>query len=240
MSIRIVADGFSFVITDAHSGDVCCRECYARENEPLSRTLVRKAVQSEACQYRLERVSVVIDSNSVCVPSEEFRPEDLQRHYALVYGDVDFKQHMLCYCVLPDLQVVEVFTVPADICAVVSKLWPDATYTNSCSVVLNHTASFCRQHSPEGNVLFAYLEGRQFFVHSISQGQLRYTNHFHVDEKQNALFFLLSVWKELSLDVFHDTCYLGGSSFAQQLADEARAYLRNVKWMGHVDLAYLQ
>ena len=239
MSIRITADGFSFVITEASSGGFVCRESYPTEQGGVGRALLRRVAQSEACQFTPQRVCVVVDSESVCVPLADFRPEDLRQHYALVYGEVDFNQHRLCYSVLPELQVVEVFTVPRDVCGAVSGTWPEATYTSASSMVLNHAAAFCRERGGEGNCLFAYLEDRQFFLLSMTQGQLRYSNHFVVEEKQNALFFLLSVWKELSLDVFRDVCYLGGNALAQQVAEEARTYLQQVEWMGQLDLTHL-
>ena len=239
MSIRITADGFSFVVTEASSGDAVCRESYPTGQGAVGRTLMKRMTQSEACRYSFQRVCVVVDSEAACVPLADFRPEDLRTHYALVYGEVDFNQHRLCYSVLPELQVVEVFTVPRDVCGAVSGIWPEATYTNASSMVLNHAAAFCRQRGDEGSCLFAYLEDRQFFLLSMTQGQLRYSNHFVVEEKQNALFFLLSVWKELSLDVFRDVCYLGGSPLAQQVAEEARTYLQQVEWTGRLDLTYL-
>lgn len=240
MSIRIVADGFSFIVTEIPSGDIVFRDVFAKGNEPVSHTLASKLYLPEITRYHYDSVRVIIDSDSTCVPYSEFRPEDLQQHYRLVYGNVDFKTRKVCYSMLLQLQVVEVFTVPKDICDTISKAYPEATYTNSCSMLLNHAATFCRSQKTTGHSLFAYLADRQMFLISITQGKLLFSNHFMIEQEQNALFFLLSVWKELKMDAYKDTCYIGGDSpLARQTAEEARAYLQNVEWMGTIDLTHL-
>lgn len=241
LSIRITADGFSFFVTEAFSGDLMHREDFAkREDETMSRTLSKMMVRPSITRHTYNNVRVVIDSDSTCIPIDEFSRENLQQYYKLIFDNVDIEANKVCYTVIPQIEVVEAFTVPKDICDTVLEFYPEATFTNSYAMVLTRTTQFCNNRAPSTRPLFAYVQNRQLFLFSIFQDKLLFANSFMVDQEQNALFYLLSVWKELGLDVYNNICFIGGDPEpTKKLTEEAKAYLQHVEMMETIDLAHL-
>lgn len=241
LSIRITADGFSFFVTEALSGDLMHREDFPiRTEEPLSTMLAKALIRPSIQRTTYSKVRVVIDSDSTCIPLDEFRREDLPSHYKLVFDNVDIEKQNICYTLLPQIEVVEAFSVPKEVCNTISEIYPEATYTNSYATVMGRTAQFCKHRNPSMRPLFAYVQRNQLFIYSIFQEKLLYANNFVIEHDQNALYYLLSVWKELELDECSNTCFIGGDPEpAKQLAEEARQYLLHVDQMDTVDLAHL-
>ncbi len=75
-------------------------------------------------------------------------------------------------------------------------------------------------------------------VKSFQQNRFKFYNRFDTHREQDALYFLLYVWKQLSLKNEHDELHLVGNDFASDtqadndkqkwLTDELRRYLQNV------------
>lgn len=241
LSIRITADGFSFFVTEAFSGDLMHREDFQmQEGETLSQTLAKMLIRPTIQRQSYNKVRVVIDSDSTCIPLDEFRREDLQSYYKLVFDNVDIEANNICYTVLPQIEVVETFAMPKDICAAIAEIYPDAIYVNSYAMVMERTIKFCKFRNPASCPLFVYIQNRQMFIYSIFQDRLLFANSFNLEHEQNALYFLLSVWKELAYDVYENICFIGGETGpSRQLAEEAKAYLQHVELMDTIDLVHL-
>lgn len=242
LSIRVTAtDGFSFFVTEAMSGDLMHREDFAkREDELLHRTLAKAMVRPTIQRHDYDSIKVVIDSDSTCIPLEDFNRESLDELYEAVFHDVDLLDNEVCYTILPQLEVVEAFTVPRLIRETVSELYPEAVFTNSYAVVMERVANYCKQRPLATRPLFVYAQSNQLFVFCVFQDRLLFANSFSIDKDQNALYFLLSVWKELGLDVRENTCFISGDPEpVKQLATEARNYLLHVEELEAVDLVHL-
>ena len=241
LSIRITADGFSFFVTETISGDLIHREDFTiHEDEPLSRTLAKMLVRPTIQRLQYNKVRLVIDTDSTCIPLDEFKRDDLNTFYQLVFDNADLEANKVCYTVLPNLDVVELFTVPNDICDAISEIYPDVILTNSYATVMERTAAFCQRRNPANRPLFVYAQNKQLFVYCIYQNELLFANSFMVENGQTALYFLLSVWKELGLDVRENTCFIAGDPEpAKKLAEEARDYLLHVEHTNEVDLEHL-
>lgn len=241
LSIRITADGFSFFVTEVVSGDLMHREDFPkREEETLASTLSRMLLRPSIQRNVYNKVRVVIDSDSTCIPLDEFRREGLKDYYKLVFDNVDLEANNVCYTLLPQIDVVEAFSVPKDVCETVSAVYPDVVYTNSYATVMGRTAQFCKSRNLSSCPLFAYVQRAQLFLFSIFQDKLVFANSFTIEHEQNALYFLLSVWKELELDVHENPCFISGDPEpSKQLAEQARSYLLNVEQMDTIDLVHL-
>lgn len=241
LSIRITADGFSFFVTEAYSGDLLHREDYpAKGADLLLQTLTKAIIRPTITRQEFNQVRVVIDSDSTCIPMDEFRQEDLDALYKQVFSQSDVAQNKVCHTVIEQLGVVEAFTVPQKVYDLVMEHFPTAIITNSYATVMQRVASFCQRRNPASQPLFAYVQNDQLFIFSIFADALLFANSFTIEKEQNALFFLLSVWKELGLDVRENYCFIGGDPTpTQRLIEEARNYLLHVEQMNSVDLEHL-
>lgn len=241
LSIRITADGFSFFVTEALSGDLMHREDYsAKDNATLCLLLKQACVRPSITRHTYDVVRVVIDSDSTCLPLEEFHEEYLASLYQQVFIKADLFYNKVCYTLLPELGVVEAFTIPKELHDTLREYFPEAQFSNSYAIVLQRVSQYCQQHELSERPLFAYVQASQLFLFSIHRGQLLFANSFTVEKEQNALFFLLSVWKEMGLDVHQNPCFISGDPLpAQHLVEEAKNYLQHVQELSSIDLAHL-
>lgn len=230
LSIRVKADGFSFLVTEGHSGDnLLCEEFTPGSGQELHQLLAEKLRMPVLGQYTFSRVRVITYTSATSVPGQEFVVQDLEALYSVVFPKIDESQLEVCYTHLPQLDIVQVFTLPRDVRRVVEEVYPDATYTNASAMVLGRIATLYKREQLPDNALFAYTTPRQLFLFSVAQDKILFANTFPLDQPKDSLFYLLSVWKALELKPRRNNCYLAGESDSVDfLATEARKYLQNV------------
>lgn len=231
LSIRITAGGFSFFVTESISGDSVHREDYTkRDDETLSHALGKMLVSSTIQRFVFNKVQVVVDTDITCIPLEEFNADDVDSLYQLVFDKTVAEANKVCCTQLPSIGVVGLFSVPNEVCETVWEVFPEATFTNTCSVVLERSLAFSQMHPETSSPLFVFLQSNKMFVYSIFENQLLFFNTFTLENEQNALYFMLSVWKELKFDPRGNACHIAGDDLMRiaELADSAHEYLLHV------------
>lgn len=184
----------------------------------------------ELKRYPIARVRVITYTDATCVPQQEFQSSELSELYAIVFPKVDEAKYEMCYTHLAQLDIVEVFTVAKDVLSTVREVYPEATFTNAFAVVLGRIATYCKRQELPENSLFAYTTPLQMFLFSLNQGKLQFANTFPLDQPQDSLFFLLSVWKTLGLDARKNHCFVTGEEDSVGfLSDALKPYLQNVE-----------
>ena len=233
LSIRVKADGFSFLVTEGHSGDILlCEEFTPASAQPLHELLAEKLRLPVLEQYDFARVRVITFSDATCIPRKEFVAEELAQTYSVVFPQIDESLLEVCYTHLPQLDIVQAFTISRAVRQVVTEVYPDASFTNASAVVLGRIATYCKRQQVPDNALFAYTTPRQLFLFSICGDELRFANSFPLDQPKDSLYFLLSVWKTLDFNARRQQCYIAGEKDSVDfLASEARNYLQHVHTM---------
>lgn len=231
LSIRVKAGGFSFCVTEGNSGDtLLCEQTTVQEPLQLSQVLSEKLQDEKLKEYKFSRVRVIIDSDATCIPQKQFNHKDLQDLYNLVFPTIDSEKEEVCYTHLPQLDIVEAYTLPIDIRQAVTAIYPEASFTNSHAVVLGRIATFCKRQQLQDGGLFTYVSTNRILLFSIYQDKLQFANSFPLSQQSDAIFFLLSVWKELNLNARKDQCYVAGEETeVTQLTEQAKKYLQNVQ-----------
>lgn len=230
LSIRVKADGFSFLVTEGHSGDnLLCEEFTPSLGQELHQLLAEKLRMPVLGQYNFSRVRVITYTNATSIPGQEFVAQDLDTLYFTVFPKIDERLSEICYTHLPQLDIVQAFALPRAVRQVVDEVYPDATYTNASAMVLGRIATFYKREELPDNALFAYTTPRLLFLFSIAQDKLLFANTFPLDQPKDSLYFLLSVWKALELNPRRNHCYLAGESDSVAFLDsEVGKYLQNV------------
>lgn len=228
LSIRISADGFSFIETDASTGTLWKRRDFVlREGENLAQKV--EEVLGTISDQLFVSVRLVSTAPSTRIPLEEFRRDDLVALYRVVYPDVDLQQMDLCYSVLPQLEVVELFPVSRDLRKVVSRTFSTVTCEHECGVMLEQMITDYRQRSLRCRTLYAHIADAQLLLCHINDGRLVFANSYPAQQIPDALYFLLYAWKTLSLDANTDVCILSGDDqVAHQLQSQCAIYLQNI------------
>lgn len=233
LSIRIKADGFSFFVTEGISGDnLLCNDFTVAEGESLADLLSEKLLSDDIRRFGFSRVRVISYTDATCIPQQEFMAEDLTQLYHVVFPSFDEQQYDVVYTHLPQLDIVEAFLVRKDIQKAVMAIYPDATFTNASTVVLGRIATFYKRQQLPDNALFAYATPLQLFLYSIREDKLQFSNSFPLDQPQDSLYYLLSVWKMLQLNVRKHHCYVAGEEGSVEfLAEALKPYLQYVDVM---------
>jgi hypothetical protein len=77
--------------------------------------------------------------------------------------------------------------------------------------------------------VYGYFHDRKLDIFSFHQNRFKFCNQFEASRPQDALYFLLYVWKQLMLDSETDEMHLAGT-FGEmpELASELRKYVQKV------------
>ena len=88
-----------------------------------------------------------------------------------------------------------------------------------------HQRSYTGNHQK----LYAYFHNRQMEVFSFGKNRFKFCNTYTVNNSNNALYFLLSVWKQLGLEAEHDELHMVGTLPDEEaLMNETRQYVKRV------------
>ena len=171
------------------------------------------------------RTLVMVDSPVLMIPTDLFREDDKTDLYFHAFTK---KEHQaIMHTVLPDLNSVALFSIDRDLLAVINDNMSQPSITAAMTPVWHHL----HQRSYTGNhqKLYAYFHNRQMEVFSFGKNRFKFCNTYTVNNSNNALYFLLSVWKQLGLEAEHDELHMVGTLPDEEaLINETRQYVKRV------------
>lgn len=171
------------------------------------------------------RTRVALDTNVMMVPIEEFDENDMTDLHS--YAFPGSSQDALCYDVLPDLNAVAVFTVNRDLRLVLNDHFPDVRLMSIMGPVWRHLHQ--RSFTGRRQKLYAYFHEKRMEVFAFRQNRFKFCNTFEAVRTNDALYFLLYVWKQLQLQPEQDELHIVGEiTDEQNLVDTLHRYLQNV------------
>lgn len=172
---------------------------------------------------------LVVNTPCTVVPLAQFREEEQDDTYQTVFSHADLQSHRVCRMEVKQLGVVVLFSVPRDEYEAFKAEYPKGEVVNTFAQVMASAADFFRHDAPEGQSLLAYVNKEKIYLYSIIEGELKFANSFDLESEENAIYYLLSVWKVLQLEMHQDNCFIAGEDeAAQNLANEAAQYLFRV------------
>ena len=218
--IRISRDTIALSTTD--EGQV------RYERYPMNTGISLAANMREALRTQLllqddyERVLVLVDSPVLCVPIAEFREEQRDQLYHYTFTRVD--QQAVVHAILPDLNAVAVFAVQKDLRQVLVDRFGRVSYQPLMSAVWRHMyqKSFTGPHAK----LYCYFHDRKVEVFSFEHNRFKFQNAYAVTTVDDALYYVLFVWKQLGMDPQNDELHLAGQ--ADEMKDRASQFLKRV------------
>lgn len=221
LSIRIYSDGFSFSTPHSH------KEVTAKKGESLKEALEGAFKTNALLRPDYDQVNVYADYPSTRIPLDEFRSEEAQALYRLTFGPDSLQGMKMHYEMLPALEVIEVFVINAEIEDIILHHYPHASLHSYFGQLMNRMWARDKRRQDDTRRLYAHYNGRQLFLFSYEQGQLRYANSFEANTISNQLYFLLYVWKQLEMRQTKDVCVLIGKD--KELTSALEQYIRNIE-----------
>lgn len=226
LSIRLCTDGFSFLVYSLGSGQLLLQEnLRCAQDETLAEALERGLQLPRVRGRHYERVVLYSTSPSTRVPLDEFRREDMLAIYRLTFSGMSPRMEDMCFQVLPTLDVVEIFTMQSAIVDALKSHYPSAMVQGLYGTMLNQVAEMQQGSMLSVSAHVIVLEGG-VMIAVLRQGRLHFANVFRAPGNADKLYFILYVWKTLSLDAWHDSCTLYGAS--EDLYNEICQYLAHV------------
>lgn len=234
LSIRLHADGFSFYsYNPTRTEPVAIEDYIYHEEESVAETLKKAIAQSAIVRKRNNPVVYgLVTGLSMQVPLECFRKEEAHALYRLTYAQE--KTGKTYYNILPHLEIAQIFTVDHEVERILNQHFPGIRFYHSHTMILEKLWLLAQKDKRQ---LYAYFDEKEVFVFGYRAQQLCYANTFPADVADNAVYFILSVWKDLKMDVRQEECILlGNGNIKDDTAQLLARYLQNVRNTNAADI----
>lgn len=221
--IRISKGRLSFATAD---GSDVLFEDYALNSSISMAANLREALRTvPLLEESFERVLVMVDTPTLMVPANLFAEEESETLYHHAFTDVE--QQLVMHTVLPDLNAVALFAIQKDLRNVIADRFTDVRYTAAIAPVWRHLHQ--RSYTGQHQKLYGYFHDRRMEVFSYAQNRFKFCNAYTVNNPNDALYYLLAVWKQLTMDADHDELHLVGDiNERDQLLEEAQKFVKRV------------
>lgn len=225
LTIRISRNSLSFSTMETGASEQrIIYEPYTVKSGISMAANLREALKTADLPLRgFSKVLVMIDTPVLMVPLDAFNETDSVTLYAHSYPSLAGDR--VLYNVLPDLNVVSVFSMNKDLKMVVDDNFQDVKYAHAVSPVWRYLHQ--RSYTGPRNKLYGYFHDKKLEIFSYSQKRFKFCNTFDVCTTNDALYFLLYVWKQLMLKPEHDEMHIAGEIPEKDvLLDELKKFLQ--------------
>ncbi len=226
LSIRLHADGLSFYgCNPAAPGSAVTEHYKYADGEAPAETLKKAILQSSVIKRRsASSVYCLVTGQSIQVPLEHFRKEEAHALYRLTYACE--KPGKTYYNILPHLEIAQIFTVEHEVEHILCQYFHGIRFYHSHTMILEKLWILAQQDKQQ---LYACFDEKEVFVFSYKDRKLCYANTFPADAADNAVYFILSVWKALELDARQGECFLLGNGPEKDRTTQLLGrYLQNI------------
>ena len=172
-----------------------------------------------------QRTLVMVDSPVLMVPTDLFNEEEKAELYFHSFSKKE--QQAIMHTVLPDLNSVALYSIDKDLLAVINDRMTQPSLVAAMTPVWHHLHQ--RSYTGTHQKLYGYFHDRHMEVFSFGKNRFKFCNTYTVNNSNNALYYLLSVWKQLSMEPEHDELHLVGELPDEEaLLNEARQFIKRV------------
>ncbi len=169
-------------------------------------------------------VNILVEGDPMLVPPGEYSAEELMQMYSFCHDDVtDIKlltNSLSCHA-------TEVFPIDAGVYIYLSQRFPHAQYYASITPVMEH---FLPQKGDDAlyGALHAYFHENKLSVFVLRSDAVLYSNQFTLEHREDAVFFILSVWKTLKMNQNRDSLYVMSDVAADSIVRELTTFVAHI------------
>ena len=223
LTIRISSWSMLFSTTNGREVDF---ERYPLKSGISLAANMREALQqSPMLQEEYQRAYVMVDSPVLTVPVDLFSEKDseaLYRHTFTLKG-----QQTVVHSVLPELNAVAVFPIQKDLLQVITEHFGQVTVTPVAATVWRHIHQ--KSFTGPRAKLYGYFHDRRMEVFCFTQNRFKFSNSFPVSNPNDAVYYLLSVWKQLGMVPEEDELHIAGTLPEKEVLTElVRQFIKRV------------
>ena len=178
-------------------------------------------------QQSFERVTVMTDSPVMLVPADVYVSEEQEELYRYTFNHQE--QQVVLSHVLPNLNAVAVFSIRKDLRNVLTDRFGAAVrFLPLMTTVWRHFHQ--RSFTGPRNKLYTYFHDHRVEVFSYAKNRFRFCNSYAIgNNSADALFYILSAWKQLGFEACEDELHLSGDiPEREQFVENAGKYVKRV------------
>jgi len=222
--IRVGKGSLMFTTTDDQS-QVVFEQYHINSSITMAANLREALLSSDILKAPYQRTLVMVDSPVLMVPTDLFHEKEKTELY--FHAFTKRTQQVVMHTVLPDLNSVALFSIDKDLLAVINDRMPQPSIVAAMISVWHHLHQ--RSYTGTHQKLYGYFHDRQMEVFSFNKNRFKFCNTYTVNNSNNALYYLLSVWKQLGMEPEHDELHLVGDLPDEEaLLNEARQFIKRV------------
>ncbi len=228
MSIRLAADGFSLSV-DSQTGasqPLQYEEKRVADADLLPRELHLALTRPRIMDYRYASVEIVADTPATFLPLEDFRSSEVAAVYRLCFPRTEAKADEIHYELLSSLEMVVLFAADSRCVQTVQRLYPDATLRSLQSLILEEARETLRRTKSSARHLFVDVGRERMSLCQLGKDKPNFACSYEATHDADRLYYILSVWKTLGLDVSRDVCHLRGASV--ELWEKLACYIHEI------------
>lgn len=228
LSIRLSADGFSFVIYNPQH--YCFLESITKKTDNSISLLAnfKQAYQEiDFLSYKYKQVYVlVVDKRFTFVPLEIFEEDHKQEVFYYNFPQKD--NELVCSNVLVNNDCVVLFGLDKNYYTFINEKHPNTAYFSQ-SVALTEYFSV-KSRAVRLKQIFACLRGNCVDLYCFDHGRVSLINSYgDCNQPADMSYYILYVWKQLSMDQLTDELYvLGETTGKDELLEILKNFIKEV------------
>lgn len=222
--VRVSSQTLAFSTTDANAN--VQYQTYLVKNGMSMAANLREALRTEPMlQADYGRVVVMVDAPVLLIPVDQFREDEQEELYR--HAITSRESAVVMHYVLTDTNAVAVFGVGKDLCTVLTDRFGTVRFIPVTAPVWRHMHQ--RSFTGPRQKLYAYFHDGHMEMFAFKQNRFTFCNAFDVQAPDDALYYMLSVWKLLGMTAEQDELHLAGLlPDGEQLLEQARTFVKRV------------
>jgi len=239
LSIRLCADGFSFFVCDLQTSSLIRGEHFQlSDSVALADQLSQELCRPDYFNRQIDQCFVLVCTPSTRVPIEEFHREEAAALYALTFSGQDLTHQRVAYNILPQLESAELYAIPASVEEAILQFYPTARFFASRAILMERLLLLEEDQPTESRRLYVCSETEGYSLYAFEGRRLRFANTFQVASVADALYFILSIWKQLGMDQQKDCLRFIApqSSRDESLRSQLSEYLMKIDVLTSTDI----
>lgn len=225
LSIRLCTDGFSFYASSEQGAESVYIPYNINPTISLAANLKEAIARLPELQQDYDNVQVLISSPSSMVPFELFEEERIEELYSFNFPHR--KGSCVLYNILSKSNATILYAIDKSAYQLLNETFPHIRYYSVESPVIEYLAE--KSKIRETQKLYVYFHEHTLNLYIYTNGKLYFANNFTYTDLNDALYFILQVWKSQGLNQFTDELHLlGVLPEEEKTRKELRRYIKQV------------
>lgn len=223
--IRISKNSLSFARYCGEEEGICYEPYELKTGISMAANLREAFKTSNLLLKAPLKATVILDSPTMLVPLEDFQAEEMEEQYRMVFPACEGQT--LEMSVVPALKNMAVFSINKDLKNVLNDHFEELRIKPLMSAVWEYLLR--RSYGCNNKKLYAYFHDGQMELFSFNRTHFAFANTFEADSPENALYFILGVWKQIGCQAKIDDLFICGKpAQKEKLNEELKQFLGRI------------